>query len=117
MILRTPAELDHRSGTRIRRCVGRFLASCFFLGVVSLAMHHHNAFFQPKGCAICKAKTSFSSTLNKVKADTPLSMATVNHYSEEICFIVSQMNCHPQAPFIASLLPNPFLNKAPPFIS
>jgi hypothetical protein len=117
MIIKTSREPDNRSGARIRRCVGMLLTSCFFLGAVALAIHHHDAFFQLKGCAICKAKTSFSTTLNKVKADFPVSIETVNHSSEAICFTFSRIKHHHQTPFITSLLPNPFLNKAPPFIS
>lgn len=117
MIMKSSKELNYRSGTRIRRCIGLLLTSCFFLGVVALAMHHHDAFIQLKSCAICKAKTSFSSTLNKVNADPPLTTATVNHCSEEIYFTFSRIQFHHQTPFLASLLPNPFLNKAPPFIS
>jgi hypothetical protein len=80
-------------------------------------MHHHDAFFQLKNCAICKAKTSFSGTLNKVMADYPPSIAAVNHRSTEIYFSFSQIILDHQTPFIASLLPNPFFNKAPPCIS
>jgi hypothetical protein len=115
--MKTSKGPDNRIGTRIRRCIGLLLTSCFFLGVVALAMHHHDAFFQLKSCAICKAKTSFSSTLNKVKADPPQTMATVNHCSEENYFSFSRIKFHHQTPFISSLLPNPFLNKAPPAIS
>jgi len=115
--MKTSKEPNHRSGTRIRRCIGLLLTSCFFLGVVALAMHHHDAFFQLKSCAICKAKTSFSGTLNKGKADLPVSIETVNHCSEGIYFTFSRIEFHHQTPFIASLLPNLFLNKAPPFIS
>jgi hypothetical protein len=97
--------------------MGLFMTSCFFLGAVALAVHHHDAFFQLKGCAVCKAKTSLSSSLNKVKADLPASTETANHSSEAIYFTFSQVKHHHQTPFIASLLPNPFLNKAPPFIS
>jgi hypothetical protein len=115
--MKTSWEHNHRNGTRIRRGIGLLLTSCFFLGMAALAMHHHDAFFQLKGCAICKAKTSFSSTLNKVKADLPVSTETVSHASRAIYFTFSRIKHHHQAPFIASLLPNPFLNKAPPFIS
>ncbi len=117
MIMKTSKEPNNRIGTRIRRGIGLLLTSCFFLGVVALAMHHHDAFFQLKNCAICKAKTSFSGTLNKVTADHPLSIAMVSHCSEEIYFPFSRIILYHQTPFIASLLPNPFLNKAPPFIS
>jgi hypothetical protein len=108
---------DNRNGTRIRRGIGLFLTSCFFLGVVALAIHHHDVFFQLKSCAVCNAKTSISNMFSKVKADLPTIMATVNHFSGEINFAFTRIKfCH-QAPFIPSLLPNPFLNKAPPFIS
>ena len=60
MFMKTLKEPNNRSGTRIRRCIGLLLTSCFFLGVVALAMHHHDVSFQLKSCAICKAKTSFS---------------------------------------------------------
>jgi hypothetical protein len=117
MIMKTSAEPGYLIGMRIRRCIGLLLTSCFFLGMVALAMHHHDGFFQLKNCAICKAKTSFSSALNKVQADPPLSIATVNQCSEEMYFTFSRIIFLHQTPFIASLLPNPFLNKAPPFIS
>jgi hypothetical protein len=115
--MKTTKESDNRNGTHIRRGIVLFLTSCFFLGVIALAIHHHDVFFQLKGCGICKAKTSISNTFSKVKADLPSIMATVNHFSGEIYFTVTRIIfCH-QAPFISSLLPNPFLNKAPPFIS
>jgi hypothetical protein len=117
MLMKTCREPNHRCGTRIRRFIGLLLTSCFFLGAVALALHHHDAFFQLKRCAICKAKTSFSSTLNKFKADSPLTMAAVNHCSGDIYFTLARITFHHQTPFIASRLPNPFLNKAPPFIS
>jgi hypothetical protein len=115
--MKTLKAHDNRKGMRIRRGIGMLLTSCFFLGVVALAMHHHDAFFQLKSCAICKAKTSFSGTLYKVKADTPLIMSAVNNCSEETYFTFSRIKYHHQTPFVASLLPNPFLNKAPPLIS
>lgn len=115
--MKTIKESDNRNGTHIRRGIILFLTSCFFLGVVALAIHHHDVFFQLKGCGICKAKISFSNTFSKVKADLPTIMAKVNHFSGEINFAFTRIKfCH-QAPFIPSLLPNPFLNKAPPFIS
>jgi hypothetical protein len=117
MIMKTSKEPNNRSGTRIRRCIGLLLTSCFFLGVVALTMHHHDVSFQLKSCTICKAKTSFSGTLNKVKADLPVAIETVNYCSEEIYFTFSRIEFHHQTPFISSLLPNPFLNKAPPLIS
>jgi hypothetical protein len=117
MIIKTSKESPNRDGTRIRRGMGLLLTSCFFLGVISLAMHHHNPMFQLKSCAICKAKTSLSGTLNKDKADPPLAMAWVDHYSEESHLSFFRIEFHYQTPFIASLLPSLFLNKAPPFIS
>jgi len=117
MMMKASQEPNNHIGTRIRRGIGLLLTSCFFLGVVALAMHHHDAFFQLKNCAICKAKTSFSGALNKVTADDPLSVATVSHFSAEIYFSFSRIILHYQTPFIASLLPSPFFNKAPPFIS
>ncbi len=115
--MKTSKEPNDCMATRIRKCMGLLLTLCFFLGVVALALHHHDAFFQLKSCAICKAKTSFSGTLNKVQVDPPLSLTTVNHYCEEIYYNYFRIHFHHQTPFIASLLPNPFLNKAPPFIS
>jgi hypothetical protein len=106
-----------KTSSRIRRCIGLLITSCFFLGVVALAMHHHDAFFQLKSCIICKTKSSSAGALNKIKADFPVSIATVNLCSEEIYFTFSRITFHHQTPFISSLLPNPFLNKAPPFIS
>jgi hypothetical protein len=117
MIIKTSKEPLNRDDTRIRKGICLLLTSCFFLGVISLAMHHHDPIFRLKSCAVCKAKTSLSGTLNKDKADPPLIMATVNHCSEEIYFTYSRIIFLHQKPFIASLLPNPFLNKAPPFIS
>jgi hypothetical protein len=115
--MKTYREPNNLSGTHIRRCICLLLTSFFFLGVVALAMHHHDAFFPLKNCTICKAKTSFSSVLNKIKADPPITMVTVNQCSEEIYFTFPGIKFYYQAPFIASLLPNPFLNKAPPFVS
>jgi hypothetical protein len=116
MIMKTSREPDHRSGKRIRRFIGLLLTSCFFLGIVALAMHHHDALFPLKSCAICKAKTSSAGTLNKAKAEFPAAMEPVSHGSEDIHFTFSRLEFHHQTPFISSLLPNPFLNKAPPFI-
>ncbi len=115
--MKTSKEPNNRSSKRIRRCIGLLLTSCFFLGVVALAMHHHNVSFQLKSCTICKAKTYSSGTLNKVKADPPLSTATVNHCSDEIYFTYSRIKFYHQTPFIDSFLPNSFLNKAPPSIA
>jgi hypothetical protein len=115
MIIKTSKEPNNRDGTHIWRFIGLFLTSYFFLGVISLAMH--DPIFQLKSCAICKAKTLLSGTLNKDKADSPLTKETVNHCSEEIYFTFSRIEFHHETPFIASLLPNPYLNKAPPFIS
>jgi hypothetical protein len=108
-------EPKNRNGTRIRRCIGLLLTSCFFLGVVAFAMHHHNVAFQFKSCTICKAKASFLGTLNKVKADLPVSIETVNHSSAQIYFTFCGIKYFHHKPFISSLLPNPLLNKAPPF--
>lgn len=100
-----------------RRGIGLLLATCFFLGVVALAMHHHDISFQLKGCAICKAKTVFSGTFSKVKADLPAATAAVSHCREGFYFADSRITKNSyRAPFIALLLPNPFLNKAPPAI-
>jgi hypothetical protein len=115
--MKTFKELINLSGTHIRRGIGLLLSSCFFLGVIALTMHHHDAFFPLKNCAICKAKTSLSSTVNKIKADPPLSIVTVSHRPGAIYRTSSRMSFHYQTPFIASFLPNPFLNKAPPFIA
>jgi hypothetical protein len=103
--------------SRIRRWIGLLLTSCFFLGVVALAMHHHDVFFQLKSCAICKAKTSFQGTSNKITGDPPLSVATASHCPEAIYFTFSRNTFHYQTPFIASLLPNLFLNRAPPSVA
>jgi hypothetical protein len=109
-------ELDNRSGSRVQRCIGLFLSACFFLGVVAVAMHHHDFSFRLKSCAICKAKTSFLRTLNKINTDLPVSIESVNHSIEEIYFTFFRMTYHHQTPFISSLLANLLLNKAPPFI-
>jgi hypothetical protein len=87
------------------------------MGVITLTMHHHNAFFQLKSCGICKAKTYLSGAFNKVTTDPPLSIATVSHCPEAIYRTFSRINFHYQTPFIDSFLPNPFLNKAPPSIA
>ena len=117
IIMRTTKESDNRNCKHIGRGIVLLLTSCFLLGVVALAIHHHDVFFQLKSCAICKAKTSIANTFSKVKADLPSIMATVSHFSGDIFFTITQIHfCH-QAPFISSLLPNPFLNKAPPLIS
>jgi hypothetical protein len=115
--MRTTRESGNRNGVRIRRGIILCLASCFFLGVVALAIHHHDVLYQLKSCAICKAKISISNAFSKVKADLPTIMATANHFSGEIYFTDTRIKFRHQAPFISSLLPNPFLNKAPPFIS
>jgi hypothetical protein len=117
MIMKIAKETDNHIGTQIRRCIGLLLTSCFFLGAVAFAMHHNDAVFQLRNCTICKAKASFSGALNKVSADSSLSMATVTHCSGEIYFTFSWLKSRHQTPFIASLLPDLFLNKAPPFIS
>ena len=104
-------------GKPARRGIGLLLASCFFLGVVALAMHHHDISFQLKSCGICKAKTVFSGTLSKVKADLPAATAAVSRCLDELYFSDFRMiRTSHRTPFIASLLPNPFLNKAPPAI-
>jgi hypothetical protein len=94
MFIKTSKETINRGGTHMWRCVGLLLTSFFFLGVVSLAMHHHAPIFQLKSCAICKAKTSLSGTLNKDKADSLLITATTSHCSEEIYFTFSRIEFH-----------------------
>jgi hypothetical protein len=115
--MKSSKDSNNYISTQIRRWIGFLLASCFFLGVVALTMHHHDVFFPLKNCTICKAKTYYSGTVNKVTADPPLSIATVCHYPESIYLISSRNSFHYQTPFIASFLPNPFLNKAPPSIA
>jgi hypothetical protein len=117
MIIQISEEPDNRSGSRGQRFIGLFLTACLFLGAVALAMHHHDFSFQLRSCSICKAKTSFSGTLNKVNTDLPVSIESENHSSEEIYFTFSRITYHHQTHFISALLPNPLLNKAPPFIS
>jgi hypothetical protein len=117
MIMKTFKELNNLSGPNIRRGIGLLLSSCFFLGMIALTMHHHDVFFPLKNCAICKAKTTLSGTVNKIKADPPLSIASVSHRPEAIYRTSSRISFHYQTPFIASFLPNPFLNKAPPSIA
>jgi hypothetical protein len=114
MLVKISKEPNNHSGARIRRCIGLLLTLCFFLGVVGLAMHHHSVSFQLKSCSICKAKTYYSGTPNKIKADLPVSIETVNHCSVQNDFTYSRNAFAYQTPFIASLLPNPFSNKAPP---
>jgi hypothetical protein len=115
MIIKTPKDSNNHVNTRIWRWTGLLLTSCFFLGMVALTMHHHNALFQLKSCGICKAKTYLSGAFSKVAMDPPLSIATVSHCPEAIYPTFSPINFHYQTPFIKSFLPNPFLNKAPPF--
>jgi hypothetical protein len=119
MIMKTSKDNEpgNRIGLRMMRCIGLLLTSCFFLGVIALAMHHHDAFFQFKNCAICKARTSFSGALSKITADTSPPTATISHCSAEIYFTFSWLKFRHQTPFIASRRPDLFLNKAPPFIS
>jgi hypothetical protein len=115
--MKTTRESGNRNNPRIGRGIVLFLTSCFFLGVVALAMHYHDVFFQLNSCALCKAKASISSAFSKVTVDLPTIMATGNPSSGEIYFTVTRIHFRHQAPFISSLLPSPFLNKAPPFIS
>lgn len=115
-IMKTPKDSNNHVNTRIWRWTGLLLTSFFFLGMVALTMHHHNALFQLKSCAICKAKTYLSGALNKVTTDPLLSIASVNHCTNSIYHTFSPINFHYQTPFIDSFLPNPFLNRAPPFI-
>lgn len=117
MITQMVKVFNDRIGRPVRISSGLLLAFCFFLGVVALAMHHHDVSFQLKSCAICKAKTFFSGTPNKVKADLSVATATVGHCPEELYFTNSRTKTNHQTPFIASFLPNPFSNKAPPVIS
>jgi hypothetical protein len=116
-MMKTFNEPNNSIGTHIQRWTGLVLTACFFLGVLALAMHHHDVFFQLKRCAICKAKASFSGANTTIKADFPLSVATLNHCSDETNCSFFQIKLHRQVPFIVSLLPNPFLNKAPPLAS
>jgi hypothetical protein len=117
MIMNITQEPDNRSGSRSQRFISLFLTACFFLGAVALAMHHHDFSFQLRSCDICKAKASFLRTLNNVNADLPVAIESVSHSSEEIYFTFYRITYHHQTPFISSLLPDPLLNKAPPFIS
>ena len=116
-MVETVQRSNDRIGRPARRGIGLLLASCFFLGVIALAMHHHDISFQLKSCAICKAKTVFSATVNQVRADLPVATATASPCPERFYSVDCRIKTHDQTPFIVSLLPNPFLNKAPPAIS
>ena len=87
------------------------------MGLVALTMHHHDGYFLLKKCAICKAKTSFSGTINKIKADISASAVIESHTAAEVYLTTSRFKNNHPTPFIASLLPNSFFNKAPPFLS
>jgi hypothetical protein len=115
--MKIPKNYNNHVSTRIWRRAALLLTSCFFLGVVALTMHHHNALFQLKSCAICKAKTYLSGAFSKITMDPPLSIALVSHWPEAIYRTFLPINVHYQTPFIDLFLPNTFLNKAPPFIS
>ena len=39
----------------------------FFLGMMAISFHHHDKALLLPGCSICKAKTSLTGTLNKIK--------------------------------------------------
>ena len=114
--MKTLKSSNNYISTPIQRWTGLLLTSCFFLGVVVLTMHHHDAFFPLKSCAICKAKTSLSSIVKKVTADSLLSIPTICHCSESN-FNFLRIDFYYQAPFIASFPPSSFLNKAPPSIA
>lgn len=105
---------DNHFEAHIGRGIGLFLVSCFLMSAVALATPLYDNCFLLKECSICKAKTSFFGTRNKIKADIPLSAAIDDHASWEVYPTLWRIQCDHQAPFIASLLPNPFLNKAPP---
>jgi hypothetical protein len=102
---------------RFKNCMGLLLTVAFFLGVVALALHHHDAFFPLKSCAICKAKASLAGTLSKIKADHPLLTAAVNHDCRGISLAVSWMRFDHQTPFVEPLFFHRLSNKAPPSIS
>ena len=117
MLRESSKVFGNRIGRPVRRGIGFLLVSCFFLGVAALAMHHHDVSLQLKSCAICKTKTTFWGTSNKIKPDLPLAAAAENHHPGALRLTNSLIKTDPQRPFIASLLPRPFLNKAPPAIS
>jgi hypothetical protein len=118
MLMETTPVFKNRIGRPVRRGVGLLLASCFFLGVVALAMHHHDVSFRLKSCAICNAKTSFSGTFNKIKADLPAgTTATASLCPEALYFTDSSIKTDSPMPFIAPLLTDAFSNRAPPAVS
>lgn len=116
MLMETIQVFEDRIGRPVVRYIGLLLASCFFLAVVALAMHHHDISFQLKSCAICKAKTSFTGTFNKIKADLPPGMAAADHCPETLYLTCSRIKTT-RKPFITTLAPHLFSNRAPPFVS
>lgn len=108
---------DNHIGRPIGRCSGFLLVVCFFLGAAALAMHHHDVPLQLKGCAICKVKASFSGTFSKIAVDFPAVTAASGHGQTVLDFTACLIQATRQSSFITALLPNPFLNRAPPAIS
>jgi len=87
----------------------------FFLGVTSIAFHHHdNAFLLP-ACALCKVKTSFSGTLSKFKADSSPSVLTLCLLLAVIVLCLSGILPDRKTVFIDSQVVETYPNKAPPF--
>lgn len=88
----------------------------FSLGVMSIALHHHDNTFSLPGCFLCKAKTSFTGAINKAKADNIpvalvlcLSLAVTSLYVSGILPI-------PKVAFIVCQIVETYPNKAPPLI-
>ncbi|MBP8984310.1 MAG: hypothetical protein KBG12_00970 [Syntrophobacterales bacterium] len=113
--MRVLREHDNHFITPFRSWFGLFLASCFAMGLVALAMHHHDAYFLLKNCAICKAKTSLSATISKIKADISASAVIESHNAADVYLTSSRLKNNHPTPFVVLLLPNSFFNKSPPF--
>lgn len=101
--------------TRLKIFVFLSLAG-FFLGIMSITLHHHDNRFLQVGCSFCKVKISFSGTIHKGKTpNTPaalifcISLAVVSLRPSKILPA-------PQTFFYKRRIAETYPNKAPPFI-
>ena len=117
MIVNKP--VDEKDVTKMRRTrinIIVFLSLLgFFLGVTAIAFHHHdNAFLLP-ACSLCKAKTSFSGTVNKLKANASPAVLILSFSLTAMLLCTSCLAPDRKKHFIDFQIIDTYPNKAPPF--
>jgi hypothetical protein len=86
----------------------------FFLAIMAISLHHHDNSFSLPTCSICKAKTSLSGTVSKVKIDSAPIVTSFHLLLTTILLSLSGILSDKQTVFIDSQIAVTYPNKAPP---